>query len=180
MARALTIPRQLSVREWEARYRRARDPVARSHWQIIWLLADGIRTAEVARVTGYSGTWIREIARRYREDGPAGLGDRRHANPGGAPLLTPAQQAELQAVLAEPPPDGGVWTCRKVAAWIGAAVGRPVAEARGWEGMRRLGFPPQQPRPRATRADPEAQAAFTKGGSTPPSTPSPSPIRPRT
>ena len=168
MARALTIPPHLAVAELEARYRRARDPVARSHWQIMWLLADGVPTAEAARVTGYSVNWVREVARRYREDGPTGLGDRRHTNPGAAPLLTPAQQAELRVALAGPAPDGGLWTCRQVAAWIGTAIGRPVAEARGWEYLRRLGFTPQRPRPRATRADPEAQAAFKKGGSRPP------------
>lgn len=180
MARALTIPPHLPVRELEARYRGARDSVARSHWQIIWLLAGGRPTAEVARVTGYSGTWVREVARRYREDGPAGLGDRRHANPGGPPLLTPAQQAQLRTALASPAPDGGIWTCRKVATWMGAALGRPVAEVRGWEWMRRLGFTPQQPRPRETRADPEAQAAFKKGGSKPRSMPSPLPTPRRT
>lgn len=164
MARALTIPPHRSVPELEQRYRSARDPVARSHYQIIWLLAQGTATAEVARVTGYSINWVRELARRYREEGPAGLGDRRHANPGAAPLLSPAQQAELQTALAGPAPDGGLWTCRQVADWIGAAIGRPVAEARGWEYLRRLGFTPQRPRPRETRADPEAQAAFKKRG----------------
>lgn len=171
MARRLTIPPHLSLDDVEARYRRAHDPVARSHWQIIWLLAGGMATAEVGRVTGYSVPWVRELARRYREAGPAGLGDRRHANPGGAPLLTPDQQAALHAALAGSAPDGGVWTCRTVAAWIGATIGRPVAEARGWEWMRRVGFTPQRPRPRETRADPEAQAAFKKGGSRPRSTP---------
>jgi transposase len=43
-------------------------------------------------------------------------------------------------------------------------LGRPVDPARGWEWMRRLGFTPQRPRPRETRADPAAQAAFKKGG----------------
>ncbi len=47
-------------------------------------------------------------------------------------------------------------------------LGRPVSEQRGWEWMRRLGFTPQRPRPRETRADAEAQAAFKKGGSPPP------------
>ena len=179
MARSLTIPPHLSVPELEQRYRQAHDPVARSHWQIIWLLAQGTPTAEVAHVTGYSVNWMRELARRYREDGPAGLGDRRHGNPGAAPLLSPAQQGELQAALAEPPPDGGLWTCRKVAAWISQRVGRPVAEVRGWEYLRRLGFTPQRPRPRATRADPAAQAAFKKGGSRPRLMPSPAPTRTR-
>ena len=177
MARRLVLPPHLALAELERRYRRARDPVARSHWQIVWLLARGEPTAEVARVTGYSPNWVREVARRYREEGPAGLGDRRRANPGGAPLLAPAQQEELRAALGGPAPDGGLWTCRKVAAWIGARVGRPVAEARGWEWMRRLGFSPQRPRPREARADPAAQEAFKKGASQPRSTRSRPPTR---
>jgi transposase len=170
MARPLVLPPHLPLAELERRYRRARDPVARSHWQIVWLLARGEPTAAACRATGYSPNWVREVARRYREGGPAALGDRRHANPGAAPLLTPDQQAELRAALAGPAPDGGVWTCRKVADWIGARAGRPVAEARGWEYLRRLGFSPQRPRPREERAAPAAQAAFKKGGSRPRST----------
>jgi hypothetical protein len=50
--------------ELEQRYRRAEDPVARSQWQIVWLLAGGASSAAVARSTGYSVNWIREIARR--------------------------------------------------------------------------------------------------------------------
>ena len=77
----LQIPPHLSVDEVEQRYRRATDPVARSQRQMLWLLASGMPTAEVARVTGYSGNWVREIARRYRVEGPAGIGDRRHRRP---------------------------------------------------------------------------------------------------
>ena len=171
MPARLILPAHLSVADLEQHYRRARDPVARSHWQIIWLLSTGRPTRTVAAVTGYSVNWVREVARRYRQDGPTGLGDRRHANPGAAPLLSPAQQAALQTALAGPAPDGGLWTCRKVAAWIGATIGRPVAEARGWEYLRRLGFTPQRPRPRETRVDAVAQAAFKKRGSETRSTP---------
>jgi hypothetical protein len=46
-------------------------------------------TAEVARVTRYAVNYVREIARRHREEGPAAIGDCRHGIPGGAPL-TPA------------------------------------------------------------------------------------------
>ena len=162
--RRLQLTPHLSLDELEQRYRRAEDPVAGSQWQIVWLLAGGTATAAVARSTGYSVNWIREVARRYRETGPAGIGDRRHANPGARPLLDTEQQAQLQAALAGPAPDGGLWTCRSVAAWMSAVLGRPVSTQRGWEWMRRLGFTPQRPRPRATRADAEAQAAFKKGG----------------
>ena len=67
-------------------------------------------------------------------------------------------------MLGGPAPDGGLWTGRQVAHWIGAMLGRPVDPARGWEWMRRLGFTPQRPRPRETRADPAAQDVFKKGG----------------
>src|SRR5680860_1022478 len=170
MARPLIIPPHRTLDELAQRYRRATDAVARSHWQILWLLVGGASSAEVARVTRYSVNWIREIARRYREEGPAGIGDRRHGNPGAAPLLDAAQQEQLRAALGGPAPDGGLWTGRQVARWIGVAIGRPVDPARGWEGMRRLGFTPQRPRPRETRVDPVAQEAFKKGGS-PPSLP---------
>jgi len=177
MARPLIVPSHLPVTEIERRYRRARDPVARSHWQIVWLLARGEPTAAACRATGYSPNWVREIARRYRERGPAGLGDRRHANPGAAPLLDPAGQAALRAALGGPAPDGGLWTGRKVAGWIAARLGRPVSPQRGWEHLRGLDFTPQRPRPREERADPAAQAAFKKGASKPPLTRSRPPTR---
>jgi transposase len=55
-----------------------------------------------------------------------------------------------------------------VAMWMSQTLGRPVSTQRGWEWMRRLGFTLQRPRPRETRANPEAQAAFKKGDSAPP------------
>ena len=71
MARPLILPPHLTLAELAQRYRRSNDAVARSHWQILWLLVGGASTAEVARVTSYSVNWVREIARRYREEGPA-------------------------------------------------------------------------------------------------------------
>jgi len=159
----MVIAPHLTVTEMEQRYRGAGDPVARSQWQILWLLAGGMPTAQVARVTGYSVRWIQEVARRYRA-GPEAIGDRRHDNPGAAPLLNREQQEALRQALAGPAPDGGLWTCRSVATWMSQTLSRPVSEQRGWEWMRRVGFTPQRPRPRETRADPAAQDAFNKGG----------------
>lgn len=167
----LTLPSHLPVAELERRYRAARDPVARSHWQILWLLSSGHRTTAVASVTGYTVNWVREIARRYRQEGPEGVGDRRHTNPGGPALLDAAGRAALQEALTGPPPDGGLWTGRQVATWLSAYVQRPIHPQRGWEYLTQLGFSLQQPRPTAVPADPVAQAAFNKGGSRPPSMP---------
>jgi transposase len=179
MPRRLTAAAHLPVDELERRYRAARDPVERTHWQVVWLVAGGRACAEVASVVGYSVDWVRKVIRRYNAGGPAAVRDRRHGNPGGTPLLTPAQQAELREALGGPPPDGGLWTCRKVADWIGARLGRPVGEQRGWEYLCRLGFSPQRPRPREERADAGAQAAFKKGGSKPRSTRSTAPTPPQ-
>ncbi len=163
MAQRMTIAPHLSVDELEQRYRRVDDPIARSQWQMVWLLASGLPTGQVARVTGYSVRWVQEIARRYRA-GPQAIGDRRHGNPGASPLLDAAQQEQLRQALAGPAPDDGIWSCRSVAAWMSQTLGRPVSAQRGWEWMRRLGFTPQRPRPRETWADPVAQEAFKKGG----------------
>ena len=163
----MTLAPHLSVEELQQRYRAAVDPVARSQWQMLWLLAEGRPTAEVARVTGYTVRWVQEIARRYRA-GPAAIGDQRHTNPGAAPLLDPARQEQLRQALAGPAPDGGIWTCRSVARWMSAVLGRSISGQRGWEWMRRLGFTPQRPRPRDTRADLDAQTVFKKGGLPPP------------
>jgi hypothetical protein len=52
MARRMTLVPHLRVAQRHQRYREAEDPVARSQWQMLWLLAGGRATAEVAHVTG--------------------------------------------------------------------------------------------------------------------------------
>jgi len=167
MPRCLTVAPHRAVSELEARYRTCRTIVERSHWHMLWLVAQGHHVPAVARLTGYSVPWVRTVVHRYNAEGPAGTGDRRQHSAGHPPLLSPARRAELQAALAGAAPDGGLWTCGKVAAWMAEQLGRPVGEPRGWEAMRSMGFTPQRPRPRATQADPVAQAAFKKGGSRP-------------
>lgn len=170
MPRHAVVVAHLPVPELRRRYRRTADPVERTHWQIVWLVASGRRVPEVAGLVGYTANWVRAIVRRYNADGPAGLADRRRHNRGQPPLLDAALREELRRALDGAAPDGGLWTCGKVAAWMGERLGRPVGEPRGWEAMRALGFTPQRPRPRATAADPAAQAAFKGGGSRRPST----------
>jgi transposase len=77
--------------------------------------------------------------------------------------VPPAVREELRAVLAAPPPDGGLWTSPKVATWLTERLECAISPQRAWEVLQRLGFRLHQPRPRATVADPAAQAAFTKG-----------------
>jgi transposase len=121
MPKRLELSPHASTQELEHRYREAKDPVERSHRQIVWLLSEGKTTKEVCEVTGYSPGWVRQIARRYNERGVEGLGDRRHSNPGATKeraLLDEAGERELLEALQGPPPGGGMWSGPKVARWI--------------------------------------------------------------
>ena len=71
MPKRITIIPHLTVNELEQRYRQATHHIERSHYQIIWLLAQGRPTKEVAAVTGYSRYWIYELVRSYNRLGVA-------------------------------------------------------------------------------------------------------------
>ena len=86
MDKRLSIEAYLTVEELEQRYRAARDAVARSQRQIIWLLGGGATSQEVAAVTGYSVPWIRELAKRYKRLRAAGIGDGRMRDPSEEPV----------------------------------------------------------------------------------------------
>src|SRR3954449_5287105 len=153
----------LSPAELGRRYRAARSPVERSHLRIVWLLSRGRSEREVKQVTGYGRRGAGEVARRYDEGGPDGLGDRRRRNVGAKPLLGAEDEAALRVVLAAPPADGGLWTGPKVEAWMATRLGRKIWPQRGWDYLRKLGYSAQVPRPRhAEAASLEEQAAYKK------------------
>lgn len=161
MPRRIHLEPHLTVDELERRYRGAREPHERSWFQILWLLAKGQTATTIAESTGYSRYWIGQIARRYNQEGPTGMQNRRHTHSHRAqPLLSSDQLAELAAAVRGPAPEGDNWLGRTVAAWMSARLGRPVSEQVGWtylvrlEGKRRM--------PRHVQADPVAQATFKK------------------
>ncbi len=163
----------LSMAELQARYRGSKDAKLARHFQVIWLLAQGRTVAETARLTGFVRRWVEELVARYNRFGPSSLGDRRRGNGARPTILTPEILAMLRDRVKSPPDDGGVWTAKKVAAVIATRLERDrVAEQRGWEALRAIGWTIQRPRPRHVRAaSPEAQAGFKK------SSPKPSPRR---
>ena len=151
----------------EALYRKATDPVLRTHLQMLWRISLGDSVGEVAWKVGYSEKWVREIARRYESEGVEGLGDRRHGDPGAREraLLGEEGQAQLrEALLKEAPPGGGMWSGPKVARWIEQKTGMQRVHAqRGWEYLRKVGMSPQVPRPsNAKGADVSEREAFKK------------------
>ena len=82
MAKRIQLVGRLDAAELFERYRAAADRVARSQFQIIWLLTSGESLAEVAAASGYSTRWIQKLIHRYNAGGAAALGDRRHSNAG--------------------------------------------------------------------------------------------------
>ncbi len=162
MPNRLTLTPHLPPDALEQRYRACRNVTERSHWHMLWLVSRGHTCPTVARLTGYSADWVRTMVHRSNVAGPAGLVDRRGANPGRPPLVPPAVREDLRQVLGNPPPDGGLWTGPKVAAWLSARLDRTVSPQRAWDTLRTLDFRLHQPRPRAAAGDPAAQDAFKK------------------
>ena len=152
----------------EKLYRRASDPVLRTHLLMVWRMSVGDSPGEVAEMVGYSKKWTKEVAKRYEHGGVEALGDRRHSNPGAKEraLLDEAGEAELVEALQGPPPaslGGGMWSGPKVARWIARRKGlERVHVQRGFEYLRKLRYSPQVPRPESASADASEQEAFKK------------------
>ena len=157
MPKRITIAPHLPLEELESRYRKATDPVQRSHYQILWLLASGKKSDQVAEVTGYCLEWIRVLARRYNQQGTEAVGDLRHHNRGGETLLNEVETAQLLQVLQSPASDGGLWNGRKVADWMSEVLERPVSPQRGWEYFKEMEFRLRVPRPAHSQSNLDEQ-----------------------
>src|SRR4030095_8647314 len=79
--------------------------------------------ADVAGVTSFGPRWIEQLLARYNAHGPEALGDLRRRNGGVPSVLRPGLLERLRARLEAPPPDGGLWSSRKVAAWMAGELG---------------------------------------------------------
>jgi transposase len=157
------IASHLSAAELEARYKRAADPVAKSHFHAIWLLSMNYKSAEVAEILSFSPRWVRLLAKRYNEQGPDSLSDRRLSNGAAPALLTPEALATLKERLKAPPDDGGLWTGPKVAHWLASFHGRKsVHDQRGWDALVAIEYSIQKPRPRHPGAAGEEDRAALK------------------
>ena len=108
----------LSLEDLAGRLRAAPDARSARHLQAIWLLAKGHTMAEVSSTTAFGVRWIEKLLARYNAQGPDALGDLRRHNGTSRTILKQALLDSLRVRLAEPPPDLGLWTSRKVATWM--------------------------------------------------------------
>jgi len=153
MPKKLKLEQHNHLEELEKLYRQASDPIERTRWQIIWLVACGYEVEEVAKVTGYRRGSIYRIVGRYNQSGADGLKDLRHEHQGPDTLLSETEQALLWIALQEPPQDGGLWNGRKVADWMSNHLERPIHPQRGWEYLRSFEMRLKVPRPAHELAD---------------------------
>ncbi|MGI3899299.1 MAG: IS630 family transposase [Janthinobacterium lividum] len=109
----------------------------------------GPHRGATSEVTTFGTRWIEQLLERYNASGPEALANGRRRN-GLKPSLLTAEVLEVMRLrLAEPPPDGGLWSSRKVADVIAAHLGlERVLPQRGWEVLKALGYTLQRPRPK--------------------------------
>ena len=115
-------------------------------------------------VTSFDTRWIEQLLDRYNASGPEALANGRRRNGLKPSLLTPEVLEIVRVRLAEPPPDDGLWSSRKVADVIAAHLGlERVLPQRGWEVLKALGCTLQRPRPKnPNSATAEEAEAFKK------------------
>ena len=165
-AKGLPIRDDVPAAELRRLARREPDRAAAARMFAIANALEGMSRAEAARLAGMERQALRDAAIRYNAEGLAGLRNRPH--PGRRPRLDDSQRTTLrQFVLDGPDVEGtglSAWTlpdlCREVERRWGVRYhpGHMSKLVRG------LGLSRQKARPAHPKVDPEAQAAFAKGG----------------
>ena len=117
----LPVVRHLSANQARAKYRSCRHPVEKTRWHTIWLLLRADAPAPRPRSRNWSAcrSSPSEMSSTHwwNGHGSGGLADRRRGN-GSKPRLTDGQRAGLPAAMKERPPDDGLWSGPKVAAYV--------------------------------------------------------------
>jgi hypothetical protein len=148
MGSRLQLETHLTQDEIRGYYLTSADVVEQTRWLAILLLSEGVRSEEVARVTGYCTPWVRTLARRYNQKGAAAMRDGRHENPGAAGGHGPAGRTRRGGRADH---SGGGWGVERPE---GGCLDVPEAGAHG-PSAARVGVPaPRGPHP----ATPPAEA----------------------
>ncbi len=142
-------------------YRAEREPAVRTRLHALWLLRQGEPPAAVAAGVGVGLRSVHRWLQWYREGGLAQVRGRRKGGPGKPSFLTPAQERQVVAEAAK----GVFGTAQAVRDWIEERFGVVYTRDSLYTLLPRLGIRLKVPRPRHAQTDPQAQAAWQKGGS---------------
>ena len=130
--------------------------------QVIGLRQRGMTYQEIADLVGLSRTGVFNICQRFEAEGAKGLVSKRPGRkPGEQRLLSPAQEAEVQALVRRHTPDElglpfALWSRAAVRALIARRCGVELAVRTVGKYLARWGFTAQKPIRRAYEQDPVA------------------------
>ena len=167
MVAALAIREDLSATELRVLARREKGPRAASRMYAIAHALEGLSRGEAARLSGMERQALHDAVVRYNAEGLAGLHDR----PKGRrrSVLDETEGLALKGIVLAGPDlvrhGRTEWTLPALAEEIAHLWGKRLHPASLSRVLRRLGLSKQKTRPRHPKANPEAQAAFKKGGS---------------
>ena len=129
---------------------------------VIGLRQRGMTYQEIADLVGLSRTGVFNICQRFEAEGAKGLINKPPGRkPGEQRLLTPAQEAEVQALIRRRTPDElglpfALWNRAAVRALIARHCGVELAVRTVGKYLARWGFTAQKPIRRAYEQDPAA------------------------
>lgn len=151
-----------SVLDLKEHFRACTCAVERRRLQVVWWLLEGRSRSEVMELSAYSSYSVREVIKRYNEQGLAGLKDRRHENKGAPSLLSDEELLRLAQVVRKDYTVGKVWNGQKVVQWLQEELGKEVYLSRAYDYLAAIGFSRQAPRPAHVKADKAEQERFKK------------------
>jgi transposase len=145
----------------KAAYQAERTPAVRTRLHALWLLRRGWRLEPVAEAVGTHYRSVQRWVGWYRAGGVAAVRAHRLGGTGQAPFLDEVAQAQVGAEVAT----GRFRTAAQIRDWIAERYGVSYTLGGIYSLLTRLRCGPKVPRPVHAKADPAAQAAWRRGGS---------------
>ena len=147
--------------EFERRYRTERNPLLIPRWHAFWLIRQGRSVAETATLLDWAESTLWVWMKWYRDGGIEDLGGHPRGHRQMPEPLSPEDQARLVAEANR----GSFATQAQAITWLAETGGPTLSRNQMHRQFQILDLRKKLPRPRSTKADPEAQEALKRGGS---------------
>ena len=82
---SMTVADHLTLNEMRRRAKKAKDPIEKDRFLAVYHAKRGLTAKEIARIIPNTPRWVQETVRRYNQEGPEALKDKRHQTQGRSP-----------------------------------------------------------------------------------------------